>query len=123
MVLVVEATQDGDRDDRAIGIPRPAGRVRRGRHALAEPLMGPGVVEVPDVLAQDAAQVPLAEDQDVVEAFPPDAPEEALADGVGPRRARRAQGPDAADRGDPSDVGPELPVVVGDQEAVSTPPA
>ncbi len=74
--------------------------------------MGPGVVEVPHVLSQDATEVALAQEQDVIQALPPDAPEEPLADRVRPRRAgRRAQDPDAADRGDPSEVGPELPVV------------
>jgi hypothetical protein len=42
------------------------------------------VVEVLDVLAQDAPQVRLVQDQEVIEALAPGAAREALADGVLP---------------------------------------
>ncbi len=85
---------------------------------MPEPLVRPSTIEVVDILVEHAPQVAFSEDQEMIEALPPDAPEEALADGVGPRRARRrAQDPDAADRGYPSKIGPELAVVIADQEA------
>jgi hypothetical protein len=46
--------------------------------------------EVTDVLYQDALQVLLAENEDVVEALSPDGAEEALADGVRVRRRLRS---------------------------------
>ena len=52
------------------------------RSALSQPLMRTRFDEVTDVLYQDALQVLLAENEDVVEALSPDGAEEALADGV-----------------------------------------
>src|SRR4051812_40591583 len=80
--------------------------------------MWPGAVEVRHVLAQDAPQVGVAEDEDVVEAFPARAPEEALARRVLLGRAvGRAQLPDAARRGDAGEGRPILAVAVADEVA------
>ena len=46
---------------------------------MAESLMRPDVVEIPDVLDQGEVQVLVPGDQDVIQAFPSDAPEEPLA--------------------------------------------
>jgi len=73
-------------------------------------------VEIRDVFAEHAGQMPLAEDEDVVQALTAHAPQEPLAGGIRPRRARgRAQDADAAARGDLRERGPEFAVVVADQ--------
>jgi hypothetical protein len=60
-------------------------------------LVRPVTVELALVLPQHAPQMALTQDQDVVEAFPPHAPEEALAEGVLPwRTIGRAQLDDAS---------------------------
>ena len=70
------------------------GRIGDG---LPDPLVRPRGVEVRHVLAQHAPQVRLAQDEDVVQALPPHAAEEALAGGVRPRCADgRAQHRDPA---------------------------
>ena len=103
--------------------PPLGGRVWH-RDALADTLVRPRPVEVADVLHEDATEVPLAEEQDVVQILPPDATQEALTDGVDPRRSRRrAEDLDAARGRDAGEVGPELPVVVVDQEPRRLPPA
>ena len=73
------------------------------------PLVRPRGGEVGDVLPQHASQVRLAQDEDVVEAPAPHAPEEALAGGVRPRCPDRG----AHDR-DPTagrDAGERRPVL------------
>ena len=74
--------------------------------------MRPVAVEVVHILAEDAPQMGLAQDQEVVQAFPPDAPEEALAGGVLPGRTiGRAQLLDAGRRGGAGEGGPVLTAV------------
>ncbi len=73
-------------------------------------------VEVRDVFAEYAGELPLAEDEQVIEAFPAHAAQEALAVGLRPRRAVwRAPDADAGVRGDPREGRPEFAVVVADQ--------
>ena len=48
-------------------------------HGLADPLMWPCPIEVPDILREHAAEVLLAQDQHVVQAFAAHAAEPALA--------------------------------------------
>ncbi len=72
-----------------------------GRDLLRYALMRPVVVEVAHVLAEDAPQVGLAQDEDVAQALAPHAAEEALAGGVLARRpVRRPQFRDAGRRRD-----------------------
>src|SRR4051812_17210729 len=95
---------------------------QRDRNALTDPLVRSSAVEVAEVLRQHAPEVPLAEDQRVVRALPADAAEEALADGVGPRRPdRRPKYGDAAGGGEAIELGAVLGVVVVDEEARSAP--
>ncbi len=51
--------------------------------------MWSGLVEVRDVHIEDALELPLMEDQQVVQAFLPHAPQEAFADGIGSWRMIR----------------------------------
>src|SRR5262249_12296425 len=123
-VLVVKPAQHGDGDHSLLSISARRCQGARDGHrgALADSLVGPAAVEVAGVLRQDASQVPLPEDQDVVHALAPDAAEEAFADGVGARRADRR--PDhlyPARSGEAVELGPVLGVVVVDQEARSGP--
>src|SRR6476661_283023 len=95
LVCVVQATQDRD------GAYRPRAARRRSwlrlGQGLAEALVRSCPVEEGDVLAEHPAEMALTEDEQVVQAFAPHAAQEALADGVRPRRAVwRAQDRDAA---------------------------
>src|SRR5207302_137696 len=85
---------------------------------LPEPLVWPRRVEIGHLFAQDAPQVPFAQEQDVIQAFAPHAAEEALTGGVRPRCPDGSgQHPDPATRRDAVEARPVLPVVVADQEA------
>ncbi len=78
--------------------------------------MWPRPIEVRDVLAQHAGEVPLAEDEQVIQAFATHAAQEALARRVGPQGAvGRAQDRDAAGRGGGRERCPERAVVIADQ--------
>src|SRR5687768_7405045 len=89
-VLVVQPAQDGDCDHGLLYMRTRRRNCRRSqRCALADALVRPRAVKVADVLRQHAPEVSLAEDEDVIEALPPDAAQEPLADGVGPRCADR----------------------------------
>jgi len=58
---------------------------------LVEREVGSGVVIVREVTNQDAAQVPLAQDEDVVETLAPDRTDEPLREGILPRAAGRGE--------------------------------
>src|SRR5690606_25400182 len=87
------------------------------RDLLSEPLMRPGPVEVRNVLGQDGAEVALAEDDDVIQAFPSDAPEKALAGRVHQWRPDgRLQDADPCSLGHPIELSAELVVAIADDE-------
>ncbi len=74
---MVQAAQDRRRADRPLAWDLSLRRwLRRG---LGDPLVRPVPVEVGHVLAEDPGEVALAEDEQVVQAFAADAPQEALA--------------------------------------------
>jgi len=80
------------------------------------------MVEVGHIRAEHASQLRLAEDEDVVQALPPHAPQEALAGRVGPQGAHgRAQDADPARGGEAVEARPVLGVVVADQESRGRP--
>lgn len=112
-VRVMKAAQDGGSPHSAAG--RHATRARRQAigNAVRQALVRPITVEVDRVLAQDAAQVRLAEDQEMVQALAPHAPEEAFANGVlSGRPIGRAQDGDAGGPGDAGECRALLAVVV-----------
>ena len=78
-VGVVEATQDWG-GSHVVATPCSA-RPSLGRvgNPLCQTLMRAGVVVVGHILAKDAPQVGLAQDQEMVQALPAHAPEEPLA--------------------------------------------
>src|SRR3712207_3958179 len=114
----MQAAEDRAGDDVACLAPSLRRRPARHRDALAAPLVRPGLVAVGEVLAERLPQMALTEEQQVVEALPPDTPEEALGDRVGPRRAdRRAHHGDAARRGYLREARTILAVIVADRKS------
>ena len=69
----------------------PLRALATARHARVEREVGPRSVIVLEVLPQDAPQVLLSDDDDVVEAFPPKGPDHALAVRILPRGPRRGE--------------------------------
>ena len=66
---MVEAADLGDRDDATDGVRGGRPRVRS---ILLEGEVGSGLVVIGEVAGEDAAQVPLAEHEDVVQTFAAD---------------------------------------------------
>jgi hypothetical protein len=91
---------------------------------VLQALLRPRGVDVRDVLPEHAAQVRLAQDEHMVQAFAAHSPQEPLADGILLGRAiRRAQLHDAGRRSDAGEGRPILAVVVADQVPRSLPEA
>jgi len=93
LVTVVRTTDLRDGDDSADPRRLDGARVRT---ILVERKMRPGAVVIIHVGREDAAQMALVEDDDMVQAFPPDRTDDPLDVGVLPRRAWRRD-----DLGDP----------------------
>jgi hypothetical protein len=108
----MQAAEHWERDD------VPLGKELRGhRGLLAAPLVRACAVVVADVLGDDALEVPVIEDQDVVEALSTQRTEKAFANGVHVRRAHcRAEHPDAGGAGERIEGGPEPVVAIANQE-------
>jgi hypothetical protein len=93
-------------------------RLRLARDALLDALVRAGVIEVGDVFLDDAMKMALAEDEEVVEAFSAETPQESLADGVGLWRPDwRPQDFDMRLLSDPVEGGPVLGVIVTNEES------
>jgi len=79
---VVQSIEDGNGDEPSS--PRPG---RRGNgppwNPLPNPLVWPRLVEIPDVFLDHAMKLPVPDNQQVIEAFSPHAPQEPFADRVG----------------------------------------
>ena len=88
-VAVVQPADHREGDD----LP-PIGRLALAdlRRVLIECEVGPGAVIVLEVLPQDAPEVPLSENDDVVEAVPPNGTDNALAVRILPGGLRRGFG-------------------------------
>ena len=83
-MLVVKTARNRERND----LSRRNGAVHQlwSGDPLLQSLTGPAPVDVPDVLAEYPAQVVLSEDDNVIEARAPDAPQEPLISSCGLRR-------------------------------------
>jgi hypothetical protein len=79
-VLVVQPTEDRDGDDGSVR--SVARRLSRDRNAMPESLVRPTCVEVGDIFAEHAVQMPFAQNEDPVEALSAHASQKALADRV-----------------------------------------
>jgi len=78
--------------------------------------MWSGLVEVRDVHIEDALELPLMEDQQVVQAFLPHAPQEAFADGIGSwRMIRGFEHLNPTGGRHPSETGPKFTIVITNQ--------
>ena len=113
---MMEAAQNGQGDDFPVSTKCRCGAFGAFGNALADALMWPGPVEVRDVLLEDPPQMGFAQDQDMVEAFAANTPQQPLADGV---RAwcldRRAQHLDSAAHRDGIEVRTIFRIVVANQ--------
>ena len=117
----MESSEYGRLDDAAVGV---GGRGDAARDLLREPLMRTLSVEVAGIVGEQAFEVAVAEDENVIEAVAPYAPEDSLADSVRSRLAERgAQHADACPGGDPVEDGAELRVAITEKEARRLPSA
>jgi hypothetical protein len=113
---MVKASKHRNSDD-TCGIGPPLER-SRSRHALSDPLMGPCNVEIVEaILLQLMLEVPLAEDDYVIEALSANAAKESFAHGVHERCSDGgAENADTGTGGGPVEVSAELAVVVSDDQ-------
>jgi len=114
---VVEASKNGQSNDlatRLVRCPSDTG----GWDSLPDSLVRPRLVKVRvGVLLEDAPQMGLVEDDDMVQALAPDAAKIPLTDGVQIRRPGwDTDDFDARSLSDRGDVSAEFAVVVADQE-------
>jgi len=115
-VVMMKAAEHGDGLDRASKVG--SGAFRADRNLLADALVRPSRVEVAQgILGEDIPQVPLRQDDHVVEALAADATQEAFAHRIHqgrPDRGVQDARPDA--RGDAVEDGSELVVAIADDE-------
>ncbi len=81
-ILVMQTAQYRESNHLSPGINRAGCCIPRFRNVLVDALVRSRPIEIPHVLAEDTPQVRFAEDQYMVEAFTPDAPQQAFADRV-----------------------------------------
>ena len=115
-VVTVKASKHRNSDDTCrIGPPLERSR---SRHALSDPLVGPCDVEIVEaVLIERALDVPLAEDDEVIETVAPDAAEKSLTNRIHERSVDcRPKNAHAGALCGTVEVGAELAVVVTDDE-------
>src|SRR5882724_2539056 len=113
---MVKASKHRNSDD-TCGIAPPLER-SRSRHALSDPLVRPCDVEIVEaVLLQHVLDVPLAEDDDVIETVAPDAAEKSLANRIHEWRLDcRPKNAHAGALCNTVEVGAELALVVANDE-------
>src|SRR5207248_4858360 len=82
-VVMVQPTHDGKSDHLVSCILRGGNQSALYRDLLPNPLMRSCLVEVDHIGIEHALELPLMQNQQVIEAFLPHAPQEALTDGIG----------------------------------------
>jgi hypothetical protein len=82
-VVVVQTTHDRKRDYLVPYIPSRRNRSVLFRYVLPNPLMGSSLVEVSHIRLEHTVELPLMEDQQMIETLLPDAPQEPFAEGIG----------------------------------------
>ncbi len=85
VVVMVQSSHDRNGNHLVACILSARNRSALFRDLLPNPLMRPCLVEVRDVRIEHALELLLLKDQQVVEAFLPDAPQEAFTDSIGSR--------------------------------------
>jgi hypothetical protein len=83
VIIMVQPTHDRKSNHLAPCILSGRNRSEPFRNLLRHPLMRPCLVEVHQIGIEDALELPLLQDQHVVQTFLPYTPGEALADGIG----------------------------------------
>ena len=89
LVVMVQPTHDRKSDHLVPCIPRGRNRSAPFRHLLLDPLMRSCLVEVCHIRIEHAVELPLMQDQQVVQTFLPYTPQEAFADRIGSWRMIR----------------------------------
>ena len=74
MVVMVQSAHDRKSDHLVPGMMRGHGWSALSRNLLLDPLMRSCLVEVRDVCIEDALELPLMQDQQVIQTFLSDAP-------------------------------------------------
>src|SRR3989442_1918027 len=116
VVVVVESTHDRKSNRPVACVMRGKSGSARFRNLLVNPLMRSCLVEVGDIAIEHALELPLMQDQQMVQAFLPNTPQKAFADGVGAfRMNRRFEDLDGARFRYTSKTRPELALVITDQ--------
>ncbi len=78
----MEPAQDRHGDDRPTAPRHAVGRRHARRHLLVDALMRPRVIDVGDIGPQRPAQMGLSQDQQMIQTFPADTPQEPFAVGM-----------------------------------------
>jgi hypothetical protein len=116
MVVMVESTHDRKSDDLVAYNLRRRNRPEPFRNLLLDPLMRSCLVEVGHIGIEHALELLLLNNQQMIQAFLSDAPQEALTDRIGSGRMnRRFQDLDAAGCGHTSEARPKFGIVIPNQ--------
>jgi hypothetical protein len=116
VVVMVESTHDRKSNRLVACVMRGKSGSARFRNLLVNPLMRSCLVEVGDIAIEHALELPLMQDQQVVQAFLPNTPQKAFADGVGAFcMNRRFEDLDRARFRHTSKARPELAIVITNQ--------
>jgi hypothetical protein len=116
VVVMVQPTHDWKSDHFAPCIPRGRNRAAPLRDLLLDALMRPCLVKVRHISIEDAVELPLMEDQHMVQAFLSDTPQETFADSIGSGcMNRRFEDLDSARFRHTSKARPKLTVVITNQ--------
>src|SRR5215469_2682867 len=116
LVVMVQPSQDRNSNHPASFV-RSVSRCSRGfGDLLLNPLMRSCLIEVHHIRFEHALELPLLQDQQVVQAFLPYTPQKAFADSVGSWRVnRRFEQLDATDRRHSAETGSKFAVVITNQ--------
>ena len=116
VIIMVQSSHDRTSNYLLACILRGRNRPEPFRYLLRNPLMWACLVEVPHIRIQNALELLLLQNQQVVQAFLSHTPQEALADRIGAwRMIRRFQYLDAAGCGHARETGSELGITITDE--------
>ena len=112
-VVMVQSTHDRTSNRLFVCLMRGKSGSARFRNLLCHPLMRPCLVKVRHIRMEHALELPLLNNQQMVEAFLPHAPQKPLTDGVGSWcMNRRLEQLDAAGPRHTSEAGPKFGIVI-----------
>ena len=115
-VIMMLATQNGEREDLAICVICWHWPSLRFWNLLPDALMRPGSVEIVHIGVEHSVELLLLQDEQMIEALAPHAPQKALADGIGSGSViRGVENLNRTHCGHTSETGPKFPIVITDQ--------